>query len=292
MGISLREFSLKKYYNIFNNYNFNSMNLLNINPILLALLAGIFTWFMTALGSAMVFFFKDIKKQVLNTMLGLAAGIMVAASFWSLLNPALEISEEQGGIVWFFPALGLLCGGLILFIFDRILPHMHIESKHVEGVRSTLHRSILLVFAITLHNLPEGFAVGVAFGALIAEPTQAVLNAAIILTIGMGIQNFPEGAAVSIPLRRENYTRMKAFMMGQLSGLVEPIGAVLGAMLVLVINSVLPFILSLAAGAMLYVVSDELIPESQMTEGGEASYATAGFMLGFAIMMILDVALG
>lgn len=268
------------------------MKLFEYNPVFLALLAGCFTWFMTALGSAMVFFFKDIKKNVLNVMLGLAAGIMVAASFWSLLNPALELSHEMGKFSWIFPTAGFLCGGLMLFILDRLLPHMHIESKHVEGVKSSWQRSVLLTLAITIHNLPEGFAVGVAFGALAAEPTQAVLNSAIILAIGMGIQNFPEGAAVSIPLRREKMSRTKAFMMGQFSGLVEPVGAVLGAWAVSIISSILPFILSLAAGAMLYVVSDELIPESQMTEGSEYSYATTGFMLGFAVMMVLDVALG
>ncbi len=268
------------------------MSYFELNPILLAFIAGLFTWFMTALGSAMVFFFKDIKKSVLNVMLGLAAGIMVAASFWSLLAPALELTEGTGIFDWFYPTLGFLSGGLVLFLLDRLLPHMHIESHHVEGVKSSWERSVLLALAITIHNLPEGFAVGVAFGALAAEPVQAVFNSALILTIGMGIQNFPEGAAVSIPLRREKLTRFKSFMIGQLSGIVEPIGAALGAYAVYLISTILPFILSFAAGAMLYVVSDELIPESQLTENGEISYATVGFMLGFAIMMILDVALG
>lgn len=268
------------------------MNFLSFNPILLAFFAGVFTWFLTALGSAMVFFFKEIKKNVLNTMLGFASGIMVAASFWSLLNPALELSEEISNIPWLMPALGFFCGGLVLFLLDRFLPHMHIESHHVEGLKSSWRRSVLLILAITIHNLPEGFAVGVAFGALSNSPTVATLSAALTLMIGMGLQNFPEGAAVSIPLRRENFSRRKAFLIGQFSGLVEPLGAVLGAISVYYVTSILPFALSFAAGAMLYVVSDELIPESQLTEEGEISYATSGFMIGFLIMMVLDVALG
>lgn len=268
------------------------MNLTSYNPILLAFLGGCFTWIMTALGSAMVFFFKNIKKSVFNIMLGFASGVMVAAAFWSLLNPALTISEEINSIPWLYPALGFLCGGLVLFILDHLLPHIHLESEHLEGVKSSWTRSVLLVLAITIHNLPEGFAVGVAFGAMNDGANIATLSAALSLMIGMGIQNFPEGAAVSIPLRRENYSRFKSFFIGQLSGIVEPIGAVLGAISVYFVTSILPFAMSFAAGAMLYVVSDELIPESQISEGEEKSYATSGFMVGFVIMMILDVALG
>lgn len=263
-----------------------------MNPVLLALIAGCFTWAMTALGSGMVFFFKNINKTILNTMLGLAAGVMVSAAFWSLLSPAVEMAEENGTVVWMPAVLGFLAGGVVLYLFDRILPHLHVESGHVEGMKSSFHRSLLLIFAITLHNLPEGFAVGVAFGGL-GNPNSAMsLGAALTLTIGMGIQNFPEGAAVSIPLRRENYSIGKSFMIGQLSGIVEPIGAVMGAASVYYVSSILPYALSFAAGAMIYVVADELIPESQLGQDGESLYATTGFMLGFAIMMLLDIALG
>lgn len=264
----------------------------SMNPLLLALLAGCFTWAMTALGSATVFFFKDLNKTALNTMLGLAAGVMVSASFWSLLNPAIEMSREAGTIAWVPALVGFLGGGLTLYLFDRLIPHMHIESGHVEGCKSSFQRSILLIFAITLHNLPEGFAVGVAFGGLGAHNPLMSVGAALSLALGMGIQNVPEGAAVSIPLRRENYSLWKAFMIGQLSGMVEPIGAVIGAAAVYYVTAVLPYALSFAAGAMLYVVADELIPESQIGIDGESLYATAGFMGGFAIMMLLDVALG
>ncbi len=268
------------------------MNIANLNPILLAFLGGTFTWLATAAGSAMVFLFKDIKKTVLNTMLGLAAGIMVAASFWGLLDPAIEQSEAFSNLPWLFPVLGFLSGGLILYLIDKLLPHIHVVSQHKEGFNASWQRSVLLALAVTIHNLPEGFAVGVGFGALAQDNTPAVFHAAVILMIGMAIQNFPEGAAVSIPMRRENYSRFKSFMIGQFSGLVEPIGALLGAVAVYYVAPILPFILSLAAGAMIYVVCDELIPESQIIEDGEVSYATIGFMLGFAIMMVLDVALG
>lgn len=264
----------------------------SLNPVLLAFIAGLFTWGMTALGSAMVFFFKNINKMILNTMLGLAAGIMVSASFFSLLNPALEMAEESGTTPWIPTLIGFALGGLTLYIFDRILPHIHPESGHVEGVKSSFHRSLLLIFAITLHNLPEGFAVGVAFGGLQAHDPLISFGSAISLAIGMGLQNFPEGAAVSIPLRRENYSRFKAFTVGQLSGVVEPIGAVLGAVSVFYVTTLLPYALSFAAGAMLYVVADELIPESQLGQDNESVHATTGFMFGFAIMMLLDVALG
>lgn len=264
----------------------------NYNPVLLAFMAGCFTWGMTALGAAFVFFFKDINKQMLNTMLGLAAGVMISASFWSLLNPAIDMAEQAGEVAWWPAVVGFLAGGLVLFLFDKLLPHLHIESGHVEGVKSSFHRSLLLIFAITLHNLPEGFAVGVAFGGLNSHNPLLTFGAAITLAIGMGIQNVPEGAAVSIPLRGENYPLGKAFFMGQASGIVEPIGAVIGAAAVYYVEAILPYALSFAAGAMIYVVADELIPEAQLGQDGESLYATAGVMAGFAIMMLLDVALG
>ena len=266
--------------------------LIEINPVLLALLATLFTWFVTALGSAMVFFFKSINPKVLNSMLGFAAGVMIAASFWSLLAPAIDMAEESGGIKWVPAVVGFLSGGAFLFFVDKILPHVHMDLKveDAEGIKTTWQRSILLVLAITLHNIPEGLAVGVAFGALAFNPEPAVLAGAIALALGIGLQNFPEGAAVSIPLRREGLSRMKAFNYGQLSGIVEPIAGVFGAYLIISIKPILPYALAFAAGAMIFVVVEELIPESQT--GHETDYSTIGAMLGFALMMFLDVALG
>ena len=265
----------------------------NINPILLALYATLFTWGMTALGAAMVFFFKTINKKVLNAMLGFAAGVMIAASFWSLLSPAIQMTEESGGTPWIPAATGFLAGGLFLYLVDKILPHLHIglPISKAEGIKTSWHRSILLVSAITLHNIPEGLAVGVAFGALATgNITGATLAGAVALAIGIGIQNFPEGAAVSVPLRREGFSRFKAFMYGQASGIVEPIAGVIGALLVITMTPLLPYALSLAAGAMIFVVIEELIPESQ--QGNETDISSRGAMLGFTIMMVLDVALG
>ena len=266
--------------------------LLEYNPVLLALLGGLFTWSITALGAAMVFFFKEIKPKVLNLMLGFAAGIMIAASFWSLLMPAIEMSEKQGVIAWMPAALGFLVGGVFLLSIDKILPHLHLglPISKAEGVKTSWQRSTLLVLAITLHNIPEGLAVGVAFGALANNPEIGTLAGAISLTIGIGLQNFPEGTAVSVPLRREGFSRLKAFNYGQLSGFVEPIAAIFGAYMVLKITSLLPYALSFAAGAMIFVVIEELIPESQ--QGNETDFSTIGAMLGFTIMMVLDVALG
>ncbi|TDT72547.1 ZIP family zinc transporter [Hypnocyclicus thermotrophus] len=266
--------------------------MLTINPILLALLATLFTWFMTALGSAMVFFFKEINKKLLNAMLGFAAGVMIAASFWSLLSPAIEMAEKRGEIGWVPALVGFLGGGAFLYLLDRILPHLHmgLEIDEAEGIKTHLQRSILLVLAITLHNIPEGFAVGVAFGVLANNPTTGALAGALALALGIGIQNFPEGAAVSIPLRREKMSRLKAFNYGQLSGIVEPIAGVIGAYLVFIIEPLLPYALSFAAGAMIFVVVEELIPESQL--GHETDMSTLGALLGFAVMMFLDVALG
>jgi len=266
--------------------------LLNYNPILLALGATLFTWFVTAAGSSMVFFFKSINQKVLNSMLGFAAGVMIAASFWSLLKPAIEMSEANGSIPWLPAVIGFLGGGAFLLIIDKILPHLHmgLSTEKAEGIKTSWQRSILLVLAITLHNIPEGLAVGVAFGALANNPSLGVLSGAIVLAIGIGLQNFPEGAAVSIPLRREGLSRLKAFNYGQLSGIVEPMAGVLGAYLVLTITPLLPYALSFAAGAMIFVVIEELIPESQ--SGNETDFSTIGAMLGFATMMLLDVALG
>ncbi|MFN8429910.1 MAG: ZIP family metal transporter [Spirosomataceae bacterium] len=267
-------------------------SLLKVNPILLALFATLFTWGVTALGSSLVFFFKEINKKALNLMLGFAAGVMIAASFWSLLAPAIEMSETAGKKGWIPAVVGFLSGGLFLYIFDKTLPHLHLDRKleQAEGVKTSLHRSVLLVLAITLHNIPEGMAVGVAFGALSQNPSIGMLASAIALAIGIGIQNFPEGAAVSVPLRREGFSRWKAFNYGQISGAVEPVAGVIGALLVSYAQPVLPYALSFAAGAMIFVVVEELIPESQ--SGHETDLSTIGAMIGFAVMMFLDVALG
>jgi ZIP family zinc transporter len=266
--------------------------LFNYNPVLLALGATIFTWFITALGSSMVFFFKTINQKILNSMLGFAAGVMIAASFWSLLKPAIEMSEQNGNLPWVPAVTGFLSGGAFLLLVDKILPHLHmgLSVDKAEGIKTTWQRSILLVLAITLHNIPEGLAVGVAFGALANNPDTGMLAGAIALAFGIGLQNFPEGAAVSIPLRREGLSRLKAFNYGQLSGIVEPIAGVIGAYLVLTITPLLPYALSFAAGAMIFVVVEELIPESQT--GNDTDLSTIGAMLGFAVMMLLDVALG
>jgi ZIP family zinc transporter len=266
--------------------------LLNYNPVLLAFGATLFTWFVTAAGASMVFFFKTINKKILNSMLGFAAGVMIAASFWSLLMPAIEMSEENGTLPWVPAVVGFLSGGAFLLLVDKLLPHLHLglSVDNAEGIKTSWQRSVLLVLAITLHNIPEGLAVGVAFGALAKNPDVGLLAGAIALAIGIGLQNFPEGAAVSIPLRREGFSRLKAFNYGQLSGVVEPIAGVIGAYLVLAITPLLPYALSFAAGAMIFVVVEELIPESQT--GLETDYSTIGAMLGFATMMLLDVALG
>jgi ZIP family zinc transporter len=264
----------------------------NLNPIIMALLATLFTWLVTVLGSALVFFFKTIERRILNAMLGFAAGVMIAASFWSLLNPAIEMAEENGIAPWIPAVTGFLAGGAFLFLIDKVLPHLHmgLPVENSEGIKTSWHRSILLVLAITIHNIPEGLAVGVAFGALASNYSSASLAGAIALAIGIGLQNFPEGAAVSIPLRREGFTRLKSFWYGQLSGIVEPIAGVAGAALVYFITPALPYALSFAAGAMIYVVVEELIPESQQEQSTDLS--TVGAMLGFAVMMFLDVALG
>lgn len=261
-----------------------------LNPVTQAFLATLFTWFATALGASMVFFFKTIFKKVLTGMLGFAAGIMMAASFWSLLAPAISMAEETGIPCWIPALIGFLAGGFFLWIVDRILPHMHrgFSTKQKEGIRTSWQRSILLVLAIVLHNIPEGLAVGIAFGAAAMGAASAPLSGTMILALGMGLQNFPEGAAVSIPLRKEGWSRAKSFFYGQLSGVVEPIAGVLGAIAVMAIKPILPYALSFAAGAMIYVVIEELIPESQLDE--HTNTGTIGAMLGFALMMLLDIA--
>ena len=261
------------------------------HPITLALFATLFTWLLTAAGAVPVLFVKRFNQKIMDGMLGLAAGVMIAASFWSLLAPAIEMSGGD----WKPATVGFLAGGLFLYLIDKILPHLHLglETAAAEGIKTSWHRSTLLVLAITLHNIPEGLAVGVAFGA-VAHATDAAMAremmlGGIALTIGIGLQNFPEGLAVAMPLRREGMSRFKAFMYGQASGVVEPIAGVLGALAVLSMQPMLPYALAFAAGAMIFVVVEELIPESQ--RNGYSDFATAGAMLGFAIMMMLDVGL-
>lgn len=273
-----------------------SQSLFN-HPVLLALLATLGTWGLTALGAALVFFFKEIKPHVLNVMLGFAAGVMIAASFWSLLAPAIEMAETTSTLpAWLVASLGFLAGALFLWVADKLIPHVHFgKNEKPEGVQTHWRRSILLVLSITLHNIPEGLAVGVAFGAAaISGGSTASYLGALAVAIGIGIQNFPEGAAVSIPLRREGLSRSKSFFYGQASGIVEPIAGVLGALLVVVMQPILPYALAFAAGAMIYVVVEELIPEAQLSEGShtDTHFATFGCIAGFVIMMILDVALG
>ena len=263
------------------------------SPVIQALLGTLFTWGLTALGSAGVFLTKNISKKVLDGMLGFAAGVMIAASFWSLLAPAIDLSEGLAVPVWFPAVLGFLLGGAFLLLVDRILPHIHPgdPTGEPEGIKTTWQRSVLLVTAITLHNIPEGLAVGVAFGAAAAGLEGATVASAIALALGIGIQNFPEGLAVSAPLRRENLSRGKAFFWGQLSGMVEPIAGVLGALAVILMRPILPYALAFAAGAMIFVVAEELIPEANNNEH-HTNIPSIGVMLGFAVMMLLDVALG
>ena len=263
-----------------------------LNPIIQALIATLFTWFVTALGAGLVFFFKQIKRKVLDGMLGGAAGVMIAASFWSLLAPAIEMAEDSGLPAWVPATVGFLMGGVFLWVADKIIPHLHLgfPMDEAEGIHTSWRRSILLVMAITLHNIPEGLAVGVAFGALASDVSSASLAGAVALALGIGLQNFPEGAAVSVPLRREGVSRLKSFWYGQLSGIVEPVAGVLGAAAVIWIKPILPYALAFAAGAMIYVVVEELIPESQLEKNTDL--ATIGAMAGFAVMMTLDVALG
>ena len=262
----------------------------SIDPILAAFYATMFTWIVTAAGASLVFFFKTMNRAVLDGMLGFTGGVMVAASYWSLLAPAIEMSKG-GGFVKVIPAAsGFLMGALFLFALDKTLPHLHINFKETEGIKSPWQRTTLLVLAITLHNIPEGLAVGVLFGGVAAGIPEASIAGAVTLAIGIGIQNFPEGIAVSMPLRRMGMSRRKSFMYGQSSAIVEPIAGVLGAVAVTFFTPILPYALAFAAGAMIFVVVEEVIPETQQDKNTDI--ATLGFIGGFIVMMSLDVALG
>lgn len=260
--------------------------------MLQAFIATIFTWGMTAVGAALVFIGKELNRKTLDGMLGFAAGVMIAASFWSLLAPAIEMSENLGQPGWLPAAIGFLLGGIFLRLVDKVLPHLHINAPigEAEGISTRWQKTTLLVLAITLHNIPEGLAIGVAFGAVAYDLPTATLGGAVALALGIGIQNFPEGTAVSMPLRREGLSKGRSFWYGQLSGMVEPVAAVIGVLFVLVARPILPYALSFAAGAMIFVVVEEVIPESQ--RGGNTDFATLGAMAGFTVMMVLDVALG
>lgn len=262
----------------------------SIDPVLAALYATLFTWFLTALGASLVFFFKKMNRALFDGMLGFTGGVMIAASFWSLLAPAIEMSEGEGFLKVIPAAVGFFLGAVFLFSLDKILPHIHINFKEVEGIKTPWHKSILLVLAITLHNIPEGLAVGVLFGGVAAGFDGATIGGAVALAIGIGLQNFPEGFAVSMPLRRQGLSRRKSFMYGQLSAIVEPIAGVLGAYAVITFTPILPYALAFAAGAMVFVVVEEVIPETQQDKYTDV--ATMGFIIGFIVMMIMDVGLG
>ncbi len=263
------------------------------DPITQAFVATLFTWGVTAAGAAMVFFTRSINPKLMDATLGFAAGVMIAASFWSLLAPGIEMAEQLGHTPWLTAAIGFMGGGIFMRLADVLLPHLHLgmDKTHSEGINTSWQRSTLLVLAITLHNIPEGLAVGVAFGAVAANLSSATIGAAIALAIGIGLQNFPEGAAVSLPLRREGMGRFKSFIAGQASGMVEPVAGLAGAAFVLYLQNILPFALCFAAGAMIFVVVEELIPESQKKEE-HIDFVTIMTMIGFTVMMILDVALG
>lgn len=259
----------------------------SLHPAIQALIATTFTWGITALGALLVCFFKEMNKKVLDTVLGFSAGVMIAASFWSLLSPALELSNELGYIEWLLPTLGFIFGGLFVLLSDKFLEKVLQNKRSVQ--KASLKRSILLVSAITIHNIPEGMAIGVAFGGIASGIPGMTVIGAVMLAVGIGIQNLPEGAAVSLPLRSEGFSRWKAFLIGQASALVEPISAVIGVLLVVSIRSMLPFLLSFAAGAMIIVVARELLPESVKDN---KNLSTFGVICGFVLMMVLDVALG
>ncbi|GAB3818127.1 ZIP family metal transporter [Pontibacter rugosus] len=264
-----------------------------IGPVYAALLATIFTWLVTALGASMVFFFKELNRTWQDIMLGFTGGVMLAASFWSLLAPAIEYSEQlYPTMIWMPAAVGFLAGSLFIFGLDKLAPHLHInfEESEKEGVKTTWHRTTLLILAITIHNIPEGLAVGVLFGAAANGMDNVSITAAITLAFGIGLQNFPEGFAVAMPLRRMNVSRFKSFWYGQLSAIVEPVAGVLGAIAVVYIEPALPFALAFAAGAMIYVVVEEVIPETQRDKNTDV--AVLGLIAGFVVMMILDVGLG
>ena len=245
----------------------------------------------TTLGSFMVFLMKDkINNKVEKLLLGFASGVMIAASVWSLLIPAIDMAKESGKVAWVPAAIGFLLGILFLLLLDSLIPHLHLKSDTPEGIKSNLKKTTMMVLAVTLHNIPEGMAVGVTFAGALLGNAGITMSGAIALAIGIAIQNFPEGAIISMPLKSEGMSKWKAFLCGALSGIVEPIGAIITILLTSTIISVLPYLLSFAAGAMIYVVVEELIPESQ--EGKHSNIGTIGVALGFTIMMILDVALG
>lgn len=259
---------------------------MNLNYPIQALIASLFTWGITSLGAAVVFLFKKVNKNTMDAMLGLSAGVMLAATFWSLLSPALEMAENLKLISWLIVSLGVLSGGLLLFCGDKIFDRITKKKTNSHSIK----RSLMLIFSITLHNIPEGMAIGVAFGSVFYNLEGATLAAAVMLAIGIGIQNFPEGSAVSLPLRREGMSPKKAFFFGMLSGIVEPISAVVGAILVIKVQVLLPILLSFAGGAMIYVVVQELIPESQTNK--KKDLMALFTILGFLLMMIFDVSLG
>lgn len=254
----------------------------NLNPIIQTIIAATFTWSITALGAALVFIFKKPNKTMMDAMLGFAAGVMIAATFWSLLNPALEMASKLKMNSCLIVTIGFLTGGLFLFLGDRV--YNHFNKNEIKK------RCFMLILSITLHNIPEGLAIGVAFGSVLYGLEGATSASALLLALGIGIQNFPEGTAVSLPLKRDGYSNKKAFFIGQLSGIVEPIAAVLGCILVQKIQTILPFVLAFAGGAMIYVVVQELIPESQTNE--KKDLMALFTLIGFSIMMILDVVLG
>ena len=256
---------------------------INLNPVIQAFIATLFTWLITLLGAAIIFFFKKINKSFMDGMLGFAAGIMISASFFSLLSPAIEMANSLKLNVWFVISIGFILGGILLFIGDKVFDHFYDKEKKNNK------RIIMLILSITLHNIPEGLAVGVSFGSIAYGLDGATFGSACILALGIGIQNFPEGCAISFPLRREGMSRKKAFFWGQLSGIVEPISGIIGALLVMKIRLVLPFLLSFAAGAMIYVVIQELIPASQTNKRKDLMALFTLF--GFVIMMILDISI-
>lgn len=264
---------------------------LSLSSVLQAFLATSFTWMVTALGASFVFFFKSVNRQLMDGLLGFTGGVMLAASYWSLLEPAIEMSELNNVAKWFPAAVGFACGALFLFFLDKYLPHLHINfgEEENEGIQTNWHSTTLLVLAITLHNIPEGMAVGVAFGAIAADLPHASFESALALAIGIALQNFPEGIAVAMPLRRMGLSRRKSFWYGQLSAIVEPVAGVIGALSVIYIQSILPYALAFAAGAMIYVVIEEVVPETQRDK--HTDIATLGLILGFLVMMILDVGL-
>ena len=262
----------------------------SIDPILAALYASLFTWIVTALGASLVFFFKGMNRGLLDGMLGFTGGVMVAASFWSLLSPAIEMSAGEGFVKVMPAAIGFGLGALFIFGIDKVLPHLHINFKEAEGIKTPWRRTTLLTLAITLHNIPEGLAVGVLFGGVAAGIPEASIAGAVVLAFGIGLQNFPEGIAVAMPLRRSGVSKFKSFWYGQLSAIVEPIAGVIGALAVTFFTPLLPYALAFAAGAMIFVVVEEVIPETQQDK--YTDIATLGFIGGFIIMMILDVALG